>query len=114
MTVGREPGTDPVYTKRCYFEAQSNLCNTSTSYHTVLCCESELCNADLHPVLYSGDSSTSSADYLSSTEELYSSTDSEDGGYSHSEPTAIGKPVDGGSHVLGDFCMFVLLNTTMI
>ena len=88
VTVGPEPGTDPIYRQGCYFRSQAHLCNSSTSFHTVLCCESEQCNADLHPVLYSGDSSTSSADYLSSTEELYSSSDSEDG---HSEPAVIGK-----------------------
>jgi hypothetical protein len=100
VSVSREPGSDPVYRQRCYFESQANLCNTSTSFHAVLCCESDRCNADLDPVLFSGDSSTSSADYLSSTE-LSPSTDSEDGGNSNSEPTVIGKheynAIDSGS-----------------
>ena len=88
VIIGVEPGAEPVYTQGCYFNVQASNCNRSSDWHTTLCCESDHCNADLHPMLSSGDSSTSSADYLSSTE-LFSST--EDDENSNSEPTVIGK-----------------------
>lgn len=85
MIAGTVPGSDPVYKQNCYFDSQAQMCNTSTDFHTTLCCSSyNQCNADLYPVLSSGDSSTSSADYFSSTD-LFSST--EDGGNSYSEPS---------------------------
>ena len=88
VIIGKSPGEDPVYKQGCYFNPQANLCNTSTDWHTTLCCETHLCNVDLDPMLTSGDSSTSSADYTFSTD-IFSSTD--DGGSTNLEPTVSGK-----------------------
>ena len=46
-SIGAHPGAEDVIRRGCYFQRQR--CNTSTDWHSTLCCESAGCNRDLTP-----------------------------------------------------------------